>query len=85
MIMTISLKPSDQAWLTAQVAAGRFPTVEAAVAAAVAVLKDSGAAPDLAWAKPLVDASRAAITRGEGVAVADALAHWDATLADLRR
>jgi Arc/MetJ-type ribon-helix-helix transcriptional regulator len=83
--MTVTLTPADHAWLTRQVAAGRFPSLEAALRAAIAELKAHESAPDLAWAKPLVDVSRAAIERGEGVPVDEALKHWDGTLARLRR
>jgi antitoxin ParD1/3/4 len=83
--MTVTLDPTDQAWLARQVAAGRFPSLEAALSAAIAELKAQDAAPDLSWAKPLVDESRAAIAQGEGVAHDEALAHWDETLARLRR
>lgn len=83
--MIVTLTPADHAWLTRQVAAGRFPSLDAALRAAIAELKAHDTAPDLAWAKPLVDASRAAIERGEGVPVDAALKHWDDTLARLRR
>jgi Arc/MetJ-type ribon-helix-helix transcriptional regulator len=82
--MTVTLTPADHAWLARQVAAGRFPSLDAALRAAIAELKALDSAPDLVWAKPLVDASRAAIERGEGVPVDDALKHWDDTLARLR-
>ena len=83
--MTVTLTPADHAWLARQVAAGRFPSLEAALRAAIAELQARESAPDLAWAKPLVDESRAAIARGEGVPLDDALKHWDDTLARLRR
>jgi len=81
--MTITLTPADHAWLAKQVAAGRFPSLEAALSAAVAELKARDSAPDLAWAKPLVDESRAAIARGEGVSLDEALKHWDDTISRL--
>jgi Arc/MetJ-type ribon-helix-helix transcriptional regulator len=83
--MSITLTPADHAWLTRQVAAGRFPSLDAALSAAIAELKAHDAALDLAWAKPLLDAARAAIGRGEGVPVDEAIKHWDETLARLRR
>jgi hypothetical protein len=83
--MTVILTSADHAWLARQVAAGRFPAIDAALSAAIAELKAHDAAPDLAWARPLVDASRAAIARGEGVPVDEACKHWDDTLAHLRR
>jgi hypothetical protein len=83
--MTIILTPADHAWLAQQVAAGHFPSLEAALSAAVAELKARDSAPDLAWAKPLVDESRAAVARGEGVPLDEAFKHWDDTLVRLRR
>ena len=83
--MTVILSPSDHAWLARQVAAGRFASLEAALSAAIAELKARESAPDLTWAKPLVDESRAAIARGEGVPVEEAREHWASTLAGLRR
>ena len=83
--MTVTLNPADHAWLAQEVAAGRFPSVDAALNAAIAELKARDSAPDLEWAKPLVDESRAAIARGEGVTLDEALKHWDDTLARLRR
>jgi len=83
--MTVTLNPADHAWLAREVAAGRFPSLDAALSAAIAELKARESAPDLGWAKPLVDESRAAIARGEGVALDDAFKHWNDTLARLRR
>jgi Arc/MetJ-type ribon-helix-helix transcriptional regulator len=83
--MTITLTPTDHAWLARQVAAGRFPSLDAALRAAIAELKARESAPDLSWAKPLVDESRAAVARGEGVPLDEALTHWDDTVSGLRR
>jgi Arc/MetJ-type ribon-helix-helix transcriptional regulator len=82
--MTITLSPADHAWLARQVAAGRFPSLEAALSAAVAELKARELEPDLTWAKPLVDESRTALARGEGVSLDEALKHWDDTISRLR-
>lgn len=82
--MSVTLTPADHAWLARQVAAGRFSSLETALSAAIAELKARESTPDLAWAKPLVDESRAAIARGKGVPLDDAFKHWDATLARLR-
>ena len=81
----ITLTPADHAWLARQVAAGHFPTFEAALSAAVAELKARESEPDLALARPLVDESRAAIARGEGVPLDEAQKHWDDTIVRLRR
>jgi hypothetical protein len=83
--MTITLTPSDHAWLARQVAAGRFASLEAALGAAIAELKARDSAPDLSWAKPLVDESRAAIARGDGIPLDEALKHWDDTISRLSR
>ena len=82
--MTITLTPADHAWLAKQVAAGRFPSLEVALSVAIAELKARDSAPDLAWAKPLVEDSRATIARGEGVSLDEALKHWDDTISRLR-
>ena len=82
--MTITLTAADHAWLARRVAAGRFPSIDAALSAAIAEPKAHDAAPDLGWARSLVDASRAAIARGEGLPVDEACKRWD-TLARLRR
>jgi Arc/MetJ-type ribon-helix-helix transcriptional regulator len=82
--MTITLRPAQQKWLEEQVAAGKFPSVDDAVAIAVAELIET-ADGDLAWAKPFVDDARAAAARGEVVSLEDALADIDAHLATLRR
>jgi antitoxin ParD1/3/4 len=82
--MNIRLSPDQQAWLEAQVAAGRFSSVDDAVAIAVAdlmAINDD----DLAWAKPYVDEARAAAVRGEVVSLDDALADIDAHIAALKR
>ena len=65
--MTIQLSPAQQRWLEAQVAAGRFASLEQAVAIAVAELMATDE-DDLAWAKPLVDMAADELARGEGVA-----------------
>jgi len=82
--MTITLRPAQQKWLEEQVAAGRFPSVDDAVAIAVAELMET-ADDDLAWAKPFVDEARATAARGEVVSLEDALADIDAHLATLKR
>ena len=64
--MTITLTPEQLRWVEQQVANGGFESVEDAVRVAVADLMSIGA-DDLTWAKPLADAARASIERGEGV------------------
>ncbi len=82
--MTITLRPAQQKWLEEQVAAGRFPSVDDAVAIAVAELMET-VDDDLAWAKPYVDEAREAAARGEVASLDDALADIDAHLAALKR
>jgi hypothetical protein len=68
------------------VAAGRFDSVDDAVA--VADLMESGDADlssDLSWAKPYVDEARAAAAQGEAVSLDDAIHDIDAHLATLKR
>jgi antitoxin ParD1/3/4 len=64
--MNISLSADQRAWLEAEVAAGRFTSVNEAVAAAVASLMDLEA-DDFAWAKPMVDQARASVAKGNVV------------------
>lgn len=63
--MDISLAPAQEDWLRKQVAAGRFASLEEAVASAVAGLQAQEALDD-GWAKPLVDEALQALDRGEG-------------------
>ena len=63
--MNIPLPPAQEDWLKAQVAAGRFASLEEAVASAVARLQAQDAIDD-SWAKPLIDEALAALDRGEG-------------------
>ncbi len=61
--MNITLPADQQKWLEAEVAAGRFESVDDALAAAVAELMSMDA-DDLAWAKPYVEEARASVARG---------------------
>jgi antitoxin ParD1/3/4 len=63
--MNIPLRPDQEDWLKAQVAGGRFTSLEEAVASAVAGLRAQEAVDD-AWAQPLIDEALAALDRGEG-------------------
>ena len=63
--MNIPLKRAHQQWLDAQVAAGRFGSLEEAIEAAVARLQAEDAVDDH-WAKPLVAEALASLERGEG-------------------
>ncbi len=63
--MNIPLPPDQEDWLRAQVAAGRFTSLEDAIASAVAGLRAQEVIDD-AWAKPLIDEALSALDRGEG-------------------
>jgi antitoxin ParD1/3/4 len=62
--MNITLPAAQQKWLEAEVTAGRFQSMDDAVAAAVAELM-SIHDDDLAWAKPYVEQARASVARGD--------------------
>ena len=64
MTTTIKLTPPQEAWLEAQVAAGRLPSIDDAVRSAVADLMTISN-DDLAWAKPYVDEARASVGHGD--------------------
>lgn len=62
--MNVTLPLEQQKWLEAEVAAGRFRSIDEAVATAVAdlmAIHDD----DLSWAKPYVDEARASVARGD--------------------
>lgn len=81
--MNITLLPEQQKWLEAEVAAGRFQSINDAIAAAVAELisiRDD----DLAWAKPYVEQARVSVARGDVMSGEDFFKRLDAKLASLR-
>jgi Arc/MetJ-type ribon-helix-helix transcriptional regulator len=82
--MNIRLPTEQRKWLEQQVAAGRFESVDDAVALAIADLM-AIERDDLAWAKPYVDEARAAAARGEVLPIDDALSDIDKHLATLKR
>lgn len=63
--MNIQLPPDQQKWLEEQVKAGRFATLDEAIAAAVDDLRVSQIDDDLSWAKPYVDEALEQVRRGE--------------------
>ncbi len=63
--MNLPLPPAQIAWLEAQVAAGRFASLEEALASAVAQLQAQDDIDD-SWAKPLIDEALEELDRGEG-------------------
>lgn len=91
--LTITLTPEQIRWLEAEVAAGRFASIDDGARAAVAELladdwpvEDHAVtnadilADDMAWAKPLVDEAIAEIERGEGIPYEQVKAELDAFL-----
>ncbi len=63
--MNVALSREQIDWLEAQVAAGRFSSLEEAVASAVAGLRAQDALDDT-WAKPMIAEALEALDRGEG-------------------
>ena len=85
--MDITLTPEQETWIGAHVAAGDFPSVEAAARqliddriATLDVERD-----DLAWAKPFVDEARVAVARGEFITLEEHRARNSRRLAALRK
>jgi Arc/MetJ-type ribon-helix-helix transcriptional regulator len=75
--MGIQLTKEHQDWLRSQVAAGRFASLEEAIAEAVDNLKRDD---DLSWAKPLVGEGLAELDRGEAIPAEDVFARVEARL-----
>jgi antitoxin ParD1/3/4 len=63
--MNVPVPTDQEEWLKAQVAAGRFASLEEAIATAVAGLRAQEAIDDN-WVKPLIDEALDALDRGEG-------------------
>jgi antitoxin ParD1/3/4 len=81
--MNVTLPFDQQKWLEAEVAAGRFESIDDALAAAVAELMSIDA-DDLAWAKPYVEQARASVTRGEVIPGEEFFRRLEARLGKLR-
>jgi Arc/MetJ-type ribon-helix-helix transcriptional regulator len=62
--MNVTLPPEQRKWLEAQVAAGRFASIDEALTVAVADLM-AIESDDLAWAKPYVDQAFESAARGD--------------------
>lgn len=84
--MTISLTPDQQAWISARVARGDFPSLEDAARqllderiAERAIEED-----DLAWAEPYVNDALAAVARGDILTLDEHRARNAARLAALK-
>lgn len=86
MTITLKLRPEQEEALRAQVAAGRFASVEAAISFAVDHFMSLLPADldDLSWAKPYIDEARAQIERGEVVTLEEFNTHVDEKLKELR-
>jgi len=82
--MNISLPKEQLDWLEAEVAAGRFSSIDEALAAAVAELK-SLHENDLAWAKPYVDEAREQVARGESLSGGEFFKWLDPRIEKLRQ
>ena len=76
--MHIELTKDHEDWLRSQVAAGRYASLEEAIAEAIDALKNEE--DDLAWAKPLVEEGRAELDRGEAVSADEVFARVEAHL-----
>jgi antitoxin ParD1/3/4 len=81
--MKIDLPAEQKQWLEAEVAAGRFASIDEAMEMAIAglmTIEDD----DLAWAKPLVDKARASVARGDIISGEEYLKFLDRQIATLR-
>jgi antitoxin ParD1/3/4 len=76
--MNIQLTKEQEDWLRGQVAAGRFSSLDEAIAEAVDSLK--GEDDDLSWAKPLVDEGLSELDRGEAIPAGEVFARVEARL-----
>ena len=81
--MNISLPKEQLNWLEAEVAAGRFSSIDEAIAVAVADLK-ALSEDDLAWAKPYVDQARDLVARGDVISGEEFFKRLNAKINDLR-
>jgi len=82
--MTITLTREQEERLEAEVAAGRFASVEEAVRLAVADFLQPLDTADLSWAKPYLDEARAQAARGETVTLDEFNAHVEKRLGESR-
>lgn len=76
MRMNVKLSSEQRKWLEEQVAAGRFGSIDEALALAVSDFIAMHA-DDLDWAKPLVDQARESVARGDVISGEDYLARLD--------
>ena len=78
--MTITLTREQQEQIEAEVAAGRFASVEEAVRIAVAHFFMPVDTSDLSWAKPYLDEARASFARDGGIPAEEVFKETDAWL-----
>jgi antitoxin ParD1/3/4 len=81
--MMIDLPADQQKWLEAEVAAGRFASVEEALSIAVLDLRLSVEADD-SWMKPYVEEAWRAVDAGDVISGEEFLAELDETITSLR-
>ena len=84
--MTVTLKPEQETWLKAHVAAGEFASIEDAARQLIdeRIADREFGAEDLSWTKPAVDVGLAALDRGEFISLEEHKARNAARLAALR-
>jgi Arc/MetJ-type ribon-helix-helix transcriptional regulator len=75
--MTIHVKPHLEAVLKAQVDAGHYPDVEAALEAAILALHADIDDDDIAWVKPLIDEAEAEIAVKGTLSSEEVQAHFE--------
>jgi Arc/MetJ-type ribon-helix-helix transcriptional regulator len=68
--MTVALPREQMEWLRAEVEAGRYASIDEALAVAVAELMAAGTS-DLAWVAPFVQRARDAVARGDVISAGD--------------
>ena len=86
--MSITLPDDQKSWLEAQVAMGRYTSVEAAAAAAIAAAMADLVAvesDDLGWASPSLDAARTQAANGDVMTLGEYRAKLAARIATLER
>jgi antitoxin ParD1/3/4 len=84
--MTITLTPEQIAWLDAEVACGRFQSIEEAARRLIdeAIAERVVEEDDMAWAKPFVDEARADVDRGDVITLEEHEARTAALLAAMK-
>ncbi|HVY12757.1 MAG TPA: hypothetical protein VHB73_04255 [Alphaproteobacteria bacterium] len=80
--MNITLSPDQQKSLEAQVAAGRFASIEEAVRFAVSHFLPVDTT-DLSWAVPYLEEARMSLSRGESLSLKEFKAHAEKRLSEL--